>query len=149
MRTNLPKKHCRVSALPSDGNGHPDCHLEPISRMNQQHYWLLHVMEGEGTTCAAVMLAHQSAPLCHSLQQTHTWHLSITFAGFTAHSKLPKEDKGLLLPIDFLNDGHARDPVPVLPKAGPQLLQEAPVDVVDDLHVAWQQALHQADWPLL
>ena len=28
-------------------------------------------------------------------------------------------------------------------------MQEAPVDVVDDLHVTGQQPLHQADWPLL
>ena len=31
------------------------------------------------------------------------------------HNKI----KGLLLPVNLLNDGHARDPVPVLPKAGP------------------------------
>ena len=55
----------------------------------------------------------------------------------------------LLLAIDLLNDGHTGDLVPVLPKAGPQVLQEAPVDVIDDLHVAGQQPLHQADRPLL
>lgn len=55
----------------------------------------------------------------------------------------------LLLSIDLLDDGHASDLFPVLPKAGPQVLKEAPVDVVDDLHVARQQALHQTDWPLL
>lgn len=55
----------------------------------------------------------------------------------------------ILLAPSFLNDRHPGDLVPVLAQAAPQVLQEAPVDVVDDLHVAGQQPLHQADWPLL
>ena len=58
-------------------------------------------------------------------------------------------EKPLLLSAGLLNDGHAGDLLPVLPQATPQVLQEAPVDVIDDLHVAGQQALHQADRPLL
>jgi len=49
----------------------------------------------------------------------------------------------------LLDDGHAPDAVPVVAVALAHLLQEAPVDVVDDLHVPGQQPLHQADGPPL
>ena len=73
---------------------------------------------------------------------------SLLLHGMNAAQPL-RNNHGLLLPIDLLDDGHASNLFPVLPKAGPQVLEEAPVDVVDDLHVARQQALHQTDWSLL
>mmetsp|Transcript_1100 Transcript_1100/g.3068 ORF Transcript_1100/g.3068 Transcript_1100/m.3068 type:complete len:926 (+) Transcript_1100:706-3483(+) len=54
-----------------------------------------------------------------------------------------------LLAGALLDDRHAGDALPVVTVLGAQRLQEAPVDVVDDLHVAGQQLLHQAHGPLL
>ena len=49
----------------------------------------------------------------------------------------------------ILDNGHAADALGVLAQLRAQLLQEAPVDVEDDLHVPWQQLLYQAHRPLL
>ncbi len=48
-----------------------------------------------------------------------------------------------------LDDGHAADALGVVAQLRAQLLQEAPVDVEDDLHVPRQQLLDQAHRPLL
>jgi len=49
----------------------------------------------------------------------------------------------------LLDDGQAGDALPVVPQAPLEFVQEAPVDVEDNLHVAGQQLLQQADRPLL
>mmetsp|Transcript_15868 Transcript_15868/g.40296 ORF Transcript_15868/g.40296 Transcript_15868/m.40296 type:complete len:476 (+) Transcript_15868:1271-2698(+) len=51
--------------------------------------------------------------------------------------------------VTLLYDGHAILASLVVAKLGAQLLQEAPVDVVDDLHVPRQQLLQQLHRPLL
>lgn len=48
----------------------------------------------------------------------------------------------------LLNDGHAGDALPVLAQLGLELLQKAPVDIKDDLHVPGQQLFYEADRPL-
>mmetsp|Transcript_12733 Transcript_12733/g.53542 ORF Transcript_12733/g.53542 Transcript_12733/m.53542 type:complete len:680 (+) Transcript_12733:784-2823(+) len=54
-----------------------------------------------------------------------------------------------LVALVLLDDAHAADAVPVVAEVRAHLLQEAPVDVVDDLHVARQQLLHELHRPLL
>ena len=55
----------------------------------------------------------------------------------------------LLVTARFFNDRHAGDAGPVIPVMLAQVVEEAPVDVVDDLHVPRQQLLHQPHRPLL
>ena len=53
------------------------------------------------------------------------------------------------LGLAFLNDRHLREQFTVSRELLLNTLQEEQVDVVDYLHVAWKQVLHEGDRPLL
>ena len=49
----------------------------------------------------------------------------------------------------LVDEGHPPQPVDIARELRAHLLQEPPVDLVDDLEMARQQALHHRHWPLL
>mmetsp|Transcript_40127 Transcript_40127/g.103876 ORF Transcript_40127/g.103876 Transcript_40127/m.103876 type:complete len:708 (-) Transcript_40127:720-2843(-) len=69
--------------------------------------------------------------------------------GVRRHERQEGHADKLLAVRLLLDDRHLANGLVVVPVLGAQHLDEPPVDVVDDLHVARQDLLHQGDRPLL
>ena len=75
------------------------------------------------------------------LQLGHAVRRETPDAGQVGHSYLP------LVPL--LDDRHPRDPPFIVREPLAHLFQKPPIDLVDDLQMAWQQTLEQIDPPFL